>query len=149
MVNIASALFQPKSEIAMEYTQEVMARAQELARSQLEVTENMYGEVIREYRELLSLTDPSAIYQSWPKVVECTLRNTAEGSAVILKNGINFQQELMQMMQARLPEINQLIVDRLIETTQAATTSAVAAAGRAAAQNNGGRSPAARASKAA
>ena len=84
MIENVTAMFKPNTEMAVEYAQQLAERTLGLARTQLDVTENVYGAVSREYRELLALDGPSEILQTWPKVLESTTRTSTEGMAVQL-----------------------------------------------------------------
>ncbi len=138
MIENVTAMFKPNTEMAVEYAQQLAERTLGLARAQLDVTENIYSEVSREYQELLTLEGPSAMLQSWPKVLESTTRTSAEGMAALLKNAVIYQNELFQMMQSRVPELNGQIVESLIQNARAAGAKTDAAAGRASRQGNGG-----------
>lgn len=133
-----TAMFKPNTEMAVEYAQQLAERTLGLARAQLDVTENVYGEVSREYRELLALDGPSEILRSWPKVLESTTRTSTEGMAALLKNAVAYQNELFQIMQSRVPELNGQIVESLMQTARAAAAKADAAAGRSSRQASGG-----------
>lgn len=146
--NIAS-MFKPNSEPTLDYVQEVMERTLQLVQTQMDVTENIYNEVSQEYRELLTAAEPSAMLQGWPKMLESTTRNVSEGAAVYLKNAVNFQNEMLQMMHDRMPELSRQAMGRLIETTRAAITPEEVSAPRASRQSNAGRSGGVSARKAA
>lgn len=130
MKDNVTAMFKPNKEMAADYAQQITERTLGLARSQLEVTENMYLEATREYRELLVAEGPSAMVQSWPKMLERATRTSTEGIAEMLKNAMNYQTEILQMMQSRVPELGGQMVDSLVETTRAAGAKAEAATGR-------------------
>lgn len=149
MIGNATSMFKPNSEHTLEYAREVMERGLQLVQTQMEVTGGIYSKISEEYREILASTEPSALFQSWPKVLESTTRSTAEGAAVVLKNAINFQTGMLQMMQSKMPELSQRMMDRLIETTRAVATPEQAPAARASRQSNAGRSDGFRARKAA
>lgn len=138
MIENVTAMYKPNTEMAVEYAQQLAERTLGLARAQLDVTENIYSEVSREYRELLALEGPAAMLQGWPKVLESTTRTSTEGMAALLKNAVVYQTELFQMMQSRVPELNGQIVDNLIQTARAAGTKVDAAAGRSSRQSSGG-----------
>ena len=144
MIENVTAMFKPNTEMVAEYAQQLAERTLGVARAQLEVTENVYSAVSREYRELLALDGPSEILQTWPKVLESTTRTSTEGMAVLLKNAVIYQNELFQMMQSRLPELNGQIVESLLQTARAAGAKTDAVAGRsprqASAGSNGARS---------
>lgn len=138
MTDNVSAMFKPNTEMAVEYARQLAERTLGLARAQLDVTENIYSEVSREYRELLAAQGPSAMLQSWPKVLENTTRTSTEGMAVLLKNAAVYQNELFQMMQSRLRELNGQIVESLIQTARAAGAKTDTAAGRSSRQASAG-----------
>lgn len=138
MTDHVSAMFKPNTDMAVEYAQQLAERTLGLARAQLDVTENIYSEVSREYRELLTLEGPAAMLQGWPKVLESTARTSTEGMAALLKNAVIYQNELFQMMQSRLPELNGQIVESLIQTARAAGAKADVAAGRGSRQAGAG-----------
>ena len=137
MKNFASAMFHPDAEIALEYSKEMVERAKELARSQLDAAEHAYSEVFKEYRELLTLAEPSDIFHSLPKMLESIMRNTTEGSVSVLKNSINFQNELIQMIQHKVPELNKQIIATVLEPIAAVGATAFATAERMHTRNNG------------
>lgn len=138
MIENVTAMFKPNTEMAAEYAQQLAERTLGLARAQLDVTENVYSEVSREYRELLALDGPSEILRTWPKVLESTTRISTEGMAVLLKNAVAYQNELFQTMQRRVPELNGQIVESLIQTARAAGAKTDAAAGRSPRQASAG-----------
>lgn len=147
MMENVTALFKPNAEMAAEYAQQMAERTLGLVRAQLDASENMYSEVSREYREFLTLDEPSAMLQGWPKLLQSTTRTSTEGMAVLIKNAVVYQNELFQMMQSRVPELNGHIVESLIQTARAAGSKTDAAA-RTSRPSNGGAN-ASRASKAA
>lgn len=149
MMENVTAMFKPNAAMAMEFAQQVAERTLQLTRAQLDVSENIYSEVSREYRDLLTATDPSAMLRSWPKVLEVTARTGTEGLAVLLKNATLYQGELVQMMQSKVPQLNGQIVEGLMQTARAAAARTEAAAGRPARQANGGGANGSRTSKAA
>lgn len=149
MIDNVTAMFKPNTEMAVEYAQQLAERTLGLARAQLDVTENIYSEVSREYQELLAAAEPSAMLQSWPKVLESTTRTSTEGMAAFLKNAAIYQNELFQMMQRRVPELNGQIVESLIQTARAAGAKTDAVAGRQSRKANGGGLNGSRTSKAA
>lgn len=137
MIENVAAMFKPNPEKALEYAQEIAERTLRLARTQLEVTNKIYGEVSREYRDLLTSEEQSAMLQSWPKVVENATRTSAEGMASLLKNTIDYQNELIRMMQSRVPELNGQIFETFIQSTRAAAAMTDASVGRSARQSSG------------
>lgn len=150
MIENVTAMFKPNTEMATAYAHQLAERTLQLTRDQLEVTENIYSEVSREYREMLTADEPSALLRSWPKMLESTTRTGAEGMAVLLKNAVTYQNEMLQLMQSRMPELNGQFMESLLQTARAAGTKAAdSAAGRSPRQSNGAGSSATRASKAA
>lgn len=149
MTDNVTAMFKPNTEMAVEYAQQLTERTLGLARAQLDVTESIYSEVSREYRGLLAVEGPSAMLQSWPRVLESTTRTSTEGMTAFLKNAVIYQNELFQMMQKSIPELNGQVVESLIQTARAAGAKADAVAGRASRQANGAGANGSRSSKAA
>ena len=149
MVGNVTAIFKPGSERTLELAREVMDRGLQLLETQMEVTEGIYGKISEEYREMLTATEPAALLRSWPKVLESTTRSTAEGTAVLFKNAIAFQKEMLGMMQSRMPELSKQMMDSLIETTRTAVAHEQAPAARSSRPPSAGRSNGFRASKAA
>lgn len=127
MIEKITTIFKPNTDQA----KVMMERAVTLAQAQLDVSDDLYGAFSKEYRDLLGAEDPSVMFRNWPKFIESNTRNVIQSSATMLKNSVNFQQELMQMMQVGMPEWNQQLVNSIIETTRAAGTMANVSAGRA------------------
>ena len=162
MINIFPAMGQPQTEVAMQFAQDYLEHAKDYSRSQLDVTENLCCQLIQECRETLNTAQPSELFQRWPKLLESWLRNSSDGAAMMFRNGINFQNELMQMMQSKLPELNRQIVESVLEPINAVVATAATAGGHMdvhaptddvhtahARQHNGGKAQPARTSKAA
>lgn len=148
MIEKVTAMYVPNTEKALEYAQEIAERTLRLARAQLEVTNSIYGEISREYRDLLASEEQSEMLRGWPKVAESVTRTSAEGMAALLKNAVGYQRDVMLMMQSKVPELNEKILETLIQSTRAAAAMADAPAGRAPRQS-GGAANSPRASKAA
>lgn len=144
MIDNVTAMFKPNTEMAVDYAQQITERTLGLARTQLDVTENIWSEVSREYREMLAAEGPSAMLQNWPKVLESTTRTSTEGMAMLLKNTVIYQNELFQMIQSRMPKLNGQIVESLTQAARAAGAKTDSATGRssrhASAGGNGSRS---------
>lgn len=138
MIEKVASMFRPDTEMTTRYAQQVAECAMRLARSQLEVTENIYSEVSREYRELLATEEPSAMLRNWPKVLENTTRTGTEGMATLLKNAVDYRNELIQLMQSLAPELNGQIFERPIKTSRTAGIRTDAPVGRAPRQSSGG-----------
>lgn len=127
MIEKITTMFKPNTDQA----KAMMERAVTLAEAQLDISDDLYGVFSKEYRELLAAEDPSAMLRNWPKFMENNARSVFQGSATMLKNSISFQQELIQMMQAGMPEWNKQFVNGIMEATRTAGTMANVSAGRA------------------
>lgn len=127
MIEKITTMFKPNTDQA----KAMMERAVTLAQAQLDVSDDLYGAFSKEYRDLLGAENSSVMFRNWPKFIESNARNVIQSSATMLKNSVNFQQELIQMMQVGMPEWNQQLVNSIIETTRAAGTMANVSAGRA------------------
>lgn len=149
MMEKVTAMYKPNPEKALEYAQEIAERSLDLARAQLEATEKIYSAVSRDYRDLLAKDDQAAMLQAWPKVIESAARSSTEGMAVLLKNAVNYQSELIRMMQSRVPELNEKILESIIQSTRAATTMTDTPAARSSRHAGAGAANLARTSKAA
>jgi hypothetical protein len=139
MLDKVTALFRPGSEGSLDYAQEVMERTLQLTRSQLDVTENMFSEASREYRELLAAEDPSALLQNFQNVLQSNARIGTEATAAFLKNAISYQNELIQMVQNTMPELSRQLREGMTAVMPTAAAVAEASAARASRQSSGGR----------
>lgn len=118
----------PDAQRAMDYARELMERAMQLARAQLDMTESAYGELSREFHDLLSSPDPAALLQGWQKVMEGNVRRTTENATASLKNAIDFQTHLIRITQDRMPELSLQLTESLAEARWLAPTPAAAPA---------------------
>jgi hypothetical protein len=124
MIAKVTELFSPDTETTLEYVRHAVERTARLAQSQMEVAQAIYDEVSREYRELLSTTEPTELFRIWPGVLATTARSTTEGSAILMQNAIRFQNEMLQMMQSKMPDMNKQLMERFLETMRAAAITA-------------------------
>ncbi|OHC71379.1 MAG: hypothetical protein A3H93_03050 [Rhodocyclales bacterium RIFCSPLOWO2_02_FULL_63_24] len=149
MISSFAALLKPGSESTLDYAQQVMERTLQLARSQLDVTENIVSTVSNGYRELLTPAEPLEMVRGLSKAMDCSTRSTIEGSTAMLKQTVDYQNELIRMMQARMPELNRQFFAALGQTAgpaiAASNSTSVESAAR---RGNGGDTSAARSRKA-
>lgn len=119
MIDKFAPMFTPSIESLRDHGLDVLERALQLSRRQLDVAENVYGEVTQEYRAFLAPAEPVMMLKVWPKFLENTSRSAIEASAVLLKNAFDFQNELIQTMQARMPQISNQFMAAWAESTPA------------------------------
>lgn len=105
----------PDAQRAMDYARELMEGAAHLARAQLDMTENAYGELSREFHELLSSPDPEALLRGWRNMMEGNVRRTTENVTASLKNAIDFQTHLIRITHDRMPELSLQLRESLAE----------------------------------
>lgn len=136
MIDKVTSLFRPGSEGSLDYAQEVIERTLQLTRSQLDITENMFSEASREYREMLTAEEPSALLQNFQNVLQSNARIGTEATAAFLKNAVNYQNELIQMAQNSMPELSRQLRESMTAVMPTAAAIAEASAAR---QSSGGR----------
>lgn len=119
--NIAS-MFKPNSE-QLDLANDVIGRSVQLLQSQMDVTENTYTAVSKEFRELLVPAEPAAMFQHWTKALDSATRSVSQGGVEVLKNAINFQAGYVQLMQDKMPQLSKQMMDGLIAATRVAASS--------------------------
>lgn len=102
------------SETTMRNCEMVMQRVLQLAQTQLEIIEGATNDIGGEYRSLMTMEDAAATMHAWPTVFESTRRRATEGTTAFLENLVEFQSEILQMMQSRMLEFNTQLSDDLI-----------------------------------
>lgn len=119
MIEKFAPMFTPSTESLRDHGLDVLERAIQLARRQLDVTENVYGAVTQEYRAFLAPAEPLMMLKVWPRFLENTSRSAIEATAAFLKNAFECQSELIQVMQARMPQVSNQFMAAWAESTRA------------------------------
>lgn len=148
MIANFAALLKPGSESTLDYAQQVMERSLRLAHSQLDVTESIFDALSNGYRELLRPAEPAEMFKGLSKAMDNSTRTTIEGSTALLKQTFEYQNELIRMMQARMPELNRQFIAAL-EQTGGSIAAAKAAPTEHARRSDGGEASSLRPRKAA
>lgn len=115
--------FLPSAQSALEYTQQMMDCTTKLLQSQLDIAEKVYTTTTSGYREIIKSGEPSAIMRNLPKIVENTIRVTSEGATGYLTNGLNYQNNMIDLMKNKVPEMNRQFIKSMMESAQISSAS--------------------------
>lgn len=136
------------AEIAMKNSEMTMQRLLQLVQLQTKIIEGASNDIGEEFRSLMIADDATASFQAWPAVLENTSRTATEGATALLQNLMQYQSEILRMMQDRMLELNTQFGDIPISRRPAEATTDIPLDGRRATRKQGA-AHAARARKAA
>lgn len=107
--------FFPSTQSAIECAQQILDCTAELIQSQLNVTEKVCSHTSSGYRAIMRSADPSAIINHLPRLIKTTVDATTRGATAYLSNGFNYQHDMMNLIQKKLPEMNRQFIKRVME----------------------------------